>query len=159
MIILTLDLGSNVGWALYNADNEQVISSNTQKFKAGKFDSPNKRWHDFGIWLKEIKQQYGEINSVYFEQVDFLSSRSTAWPHFYGGLLAKLFDFCEHHNIMYSGVSVGTIKKHITGKGNAGKEQVIAAIRALGHAPCDDNEADALALMHYALDQEELLVI
>ena len=36
--------------------------------------------------------------------------------------------------------------KFITGKGNAGKQAVIAAVQALGHLPEDDNEADALAL-------------
>ena len=30
---------------------------------------------------------------------------------------------------------------------------MIAAMRARGHSPVDDNEADALALLHWALDQ------
>ncbi|MDH1428274.1 hypothetical protein N5J23_17280 [Comamonas aquatica] len=51
---------------------------------------------------------------------------------------------------------VGTIKKHATGKGNAGKEDVIAAMRARGHAPADDNEADALALLHWAVQTQEV---
>ena len=46
-----------------------------------------------------------------------------------------------------------TIKKHATGKGNAGKDAVIAAMRAAGFKPSDDNEADALALLAWALDQ------
>ncbi|GAB4112596.1 MAG: hypothetical protein Fur0019_19060 [Tibeticola sp.] len=49
------------------------------------------------------------------------------------------------------GVPVGTIKKHATGRGNAGKDQVIIAVRSRGHAPVDDNEADALALLHWAI--------
>ena len=44
-------------------------------------------------------------------------------------------------------------KKFITGKGNAGKQAVIAAVKALGHLPEDDNEADALALLHFAREQ------
>ena len=60
--------------------------------------------------------------------------------------------WCEHHSIPYQGVPVGTIKKHATGKGNAGKDEVIAAMRALGHAVTDDNEADALAILHWAID-------
>jgi Holliday junction resolvasome RuvABC endonuclease subunit len=48
-------------------------------------------------------------------------------------------------------VPVGTIKKHATGKGNAGKHDVIAAMRAMGHPVADDNEADALALLHWAI--------
>ena len=47
----------------------------------------------------------------------------------------------------------GTIKKFITGKGNAGKPAVIAAVQALRHQPEDDNEADALALLHFAREQ------
>ena len=50
---------------------------------------------------------------------------------------------------------MGTIKKHATGKGNASKTEVIDAMRALGHPVTDDNEADALALLHWALDTQE----
>ncbi|SFM91671.1 hypothetical protein SAMN05421863_106912 [Nitrosomonas communis] len=65
---------------------------------------------------------------------------------------ATLTAWCEHHNIPYQGVPVGTIKKHATGKGNASKDEMIASVRELGHAPIDDNEADALALLHWALE-------
>ena len=51
---------------------------------------------------------------------------------------------------------VGTIKKHATGKGNAGKGDVIASVTARGHAPVDDNEADALALLHWAIETQEV---
>jgi Holliday junction resolvasome RuvABC endonuclease subunit len=50
-------------------------------------------------------------------------------------------------------VPVGTIKRFITGKGNASKDQVIAAVQAHGHKPEDDNEADALALLYFAIEQ------
>jgi len=65
--------------------------------------------------------------------------------------MAILTAFCEYHQISYSGVPVGTIKKHITGKGNAGKLDVIEAVRKKGFKPVDDNEADSLALMDYVL--------
>ena len=45
---------------------------------------------------------------------------------------------------------VGVIKRFATGKGNAGKDAVIAAMRARGFSPADDNEADALALLLWA---------
>ena len=70
--------------------------------------------------------------------------------------MGHLTAWCEHHNIPYQGVPVGTIKKHATGKGNAGKDEMIAAIRARGHTPGDDNEADALALLHWAIAQHDL---
>ena len=74
--------------------------------------------------------------------------------HVYGGLLATLTAWCEHHQIPYQGVPVGTIKKFATGRGNAGKDEMIAAMRALGHAVTDDNEADALAILHWAIDTQ-----
>jgi crossover junction endodeoxyribonuclease RuvC len=59
--------------------------------------------------------------------------------------------WAEMFKIPYRGVPVGTIKRHTTGRGNADKEAVIAAVRALGFDPVDDNEADALALLDWAL--------
>jgi Holliday junction resolvasome RuvABC endonuclease subunit len=50
-------------------------------------------------------------------------------------------------------VPVGTIKKHATGKGNAGKQDMVVAMQLLGHPITDDNEADALALLHWSLEQ------
>ena len=91
------------------------------------------------------------IGAVYFEEVRRHLGVDAA--HVYGGLLATLTAWCEHHQIPYQGVPVGTIKRHATGKGNAGKAGVIAAMKALGHPVTDDNEADALALLHWALAQ------
>jgi Holliday junction resolvasome RuvABC endonuclease subunit len=88
---------------------------------------------------------------VYFEEVRRHASTDSA--HVYGGLLATLTAWCEHHKIPYQGVPVGTIKKHATGKGNAGKDEMVKAMQALGHPVTDDNEADALAILHWSLEQ------
>ena len=77
----------------------------------------------------------------------------TAAAHAYGGYLAHLTAWAEANKIPYQGVPVGTIKRHIAGKGNADKAAVIAAVRKLGFAPADDNEADALALLDWAIAQ------
>jgi len=49
-------------------------------------------------------------------------------------------------------VPVGTIKRHVTGRGNADKATVIEAVRARGYSPADDNEADAIAILLWALE-------
>ena len=110
------------------------------------------RYLRFKRWLSEVPAFADEIQSVYFEEVRRHNGVDAA--HVYGGLMATLTTWCEHHNIPYQGVPVGTIKKHATGKGNASKEEVIAAMRALGHPVTDDNEADALAILHWAIHQE-----
>jgi Holliday junction resolvasome RuvABC endonuclease subunit len=86
---------------------------------------------------------------VYFEEVRRHVGVDAA--HAYGGFLAHLTAWCEHHQIPYQGVPVGTIKKHATGKGNAVKAAMMAAVRAKGFLPVDDNEADALALLLWAM--------
>ena len=52
----------------------------------------------------------------------------------------------------YEGVPVGTIKRFATGRGNADKAAMIAAIRARGYDPVDNNEADAIALLLWATE-------
>ena len=64
--------------------------------------------------------------------------------------------WCEDHEIPYQGVGVGTIKRHVTGKGNASKDEIITAIKAKGFNPVDDNEADSLALLLWAQDNMEV---
>ena len=49
---------------------------------------------------------------------------------------------------------LGTIKRHVTGRGNADKAAVIAAIKARGFNPADDNEADALAILLWATETQ-----
>ena len=111
------------------------------------------RFLRFKRWLSEIHSMANDIHAVYFEEVRRHVGVDAA--HVYGGLMATLTTWCEHRNIPYQGVPVGTIKKHATGKGNAGKDEVIAAMRAKGHPVTDDNEADALALLHWAIDTQE----
>ena len=149
--ILALDLGSVTGWALRTADGR--ITSGTQSFKPLRFEGGGMRYLRFRRWLNEVKASAGEIGEVHFEEVRRHVGVDAA--HVYGGFLATLSAWCEHHRIPYSGVPVGTIKKHATGKGNADKQAMVAAMRALGHDPLDDNQADALALLQLALSLQE----
>jgi Holliday junction resolvasome RuvABC endonuclease subunit len=110
------------------------------------------RYLRFKRWLTEIKQTVDTIDAVYFEEVRRHVGVDAA--HAYGGFLATLTAWCEHHQIPYSGVPVGTIKLHATGKGNANKDAMVAAMQAKGHPVTDDNEADALAILHWAMEQD-----
>ena len=148
-ILLSLDLGTATGWPLSNKHGR--IMSGTAHFRPRRFEGGGMRYLRFERWLNETRDVSGEINAVYFEEVRRHLGVDAA--HAYGGFLASLTAWCEEHSIPYEGVPVGTIKKFITGKGNAGKQAVIAAVKALGHQPEDDNEADALALLHFAREQ------
>lgn len=58
---------------------------------------------------------------------------------------------CFQHNIPCNGLTVQAIKKFMTGKGNATKEEMIAAARQKGFNPETDDEADAIAIMLLAI--------
>ena len=66
--------------------------------------------------------------------------------------MAWLTSWGELRGVPYEGVPVGTIKRHATGKGNAPKQAMIDAARAKGFSPEDDNEADAIAILLWAID-------
>ncbi|MDP2434002.1 MAG: hypothetical protein Q8O33_18570 [Pseudomonadota bacterium] len=150
--ILALDLGTHTGWAIRLKDGQ--IISDTEDFKPQRFEGGGMRYLRFRKWLTEIKHSGDGIDAVYFEEVRRHAGVDAA--HAYGGFMATLTTWCEHHDIPYQGVPVGTIKKHATGKGNAGKADMIAAATARGHTPVDDNEADALALLHFAIETQEV---
>jgi Holliday junction resolvasome RuvABC endonuclease subunit len=145
--VLALDLGQKTGWAVRNTDG--AIASGTVEFKPGRFEGGGMVFLRLRTWLQEVDETAGGVGVVYFEEV--CSHRGVAAAHVYGGFLAHLTAWAEANKIPYAGVPVGTIKRHATGQGNANKEAVMAAVRALGFAPADDNEADALALLHWAL--------
>lgn len=149
MISLALDLGTVTGWAMVTPDGRTV--SGTESFKPGRFEGGGMRYLRFRRWLTELKSTTDGLGAVYFEEVRRHAGVDAA--HAYGGFLATLTAWCEHHQIPYAGVPVGTIKRHATGKGNASKVDMMAAARAAGHEPADDNEADALALLHWAQSQ------
>ena len=148
--ILALDLGSRTGWAAWLPD--AGITSGVELFRHDRWQGGGMKFLRFKRWLTDIRNAAGALEAVYYEEVR--AHRGVDASHAYGGWLAILTAWCEHHRIPYQGVPVGVIKRHATGKGNAGKEAVIAAMRARGHEVGDDNQADALALLHWALDQE-----
>ena len=149
--ILALDLGTITGWALRGSDGH--ITSGSESFRPQRFEGGGMRFLRFKRWLTELKAITSDIDCLHFEEVRRHVSTDAA--HAYGGFLATLTAWCEHHQIPYQGVPVGTIKKHATGKGNAGKEDVIASVTARGHTPVDDNEADALALLYWAIQHHD----
>ena len=150
--ILTLDLGSKTGWALHQSDG--TITSGVVEFRSGRFEGGGMAYLRFKGWLDEVQSYAGPIRGIWFEEVR--RHLGTTAAHVYGGFLAHLTAWAEAKSIPYQGVPVGTIKRHATGKGNASKTDVMRAMAALGHTPVDDNDADALAILHWALDQEAI---
>ena len=145
--ILALDLGTVSGWAMRHADGTFI--SGTMEFRSGRYEGGGMRFLRFRAWLDERLRISPGLGAVYFEEVRRHAGTDAA--HLYGGFLAHLTAFCEQGSIPYQGVPVGTIKRHATGKGNADKQAMIAAVQAKGYSPTDDNEADAIAILLWAI--------
>ena len=119
-------------------------------FRPGRYDGGGMRCLRFPNWLTEIDRLSRPIAAIWFEEVRRYAGTDAA--HVYGGLLATLTSWAETAGVAYQGVPVGTIKRHATGKGNANKDAMMAAARARGFSPADDNEADAIALLLWATE-------
>mgnify|MGYP003339329769 CR=1 FL=1 len=148
--ILALDLATTTGWALRTADG-QILSA-TVSFKPSRYDGGGIRYLRFRAWLDSMAKDAAGIGVVHYEEIR--RHLSTDAAHVHGGLLAILTSWCEQHSIAYQGVPVGTIKRFIAGKGNADKQAVIAAVRDRGFKPTDDNEADAIAILLWAIETD-----
>ena len=148
--VLALDLGAATGWALRTRDDH--VTSGTVIHRNDRWQGGGMRFLRFRQWLTEIKHTSGGLDWVVFEEVRRHAGVDAS--HAYGGWLAILSAWCEHHVIPYEGVPVGTIKRFATGRGNADKAAMIAAMTARGFHPADDNEADALALLLWAIDSQ-----
>lgn len=148
--ILALDLGTTTGWAIRGHD--MLITSGTVSFKPGRYDGGGMRYLRFTNWLTEIDRLSGPVAAIWFEEVR--RHAGTDASHIYGGLMATLTAWAELRGVPYEGVPVGTIKRHAAGKGNADKAAMVAAIRARGFSPADDNEADAIAILLWAIETQ-----
>ena len=146
--LLALDLATITGWALRTGAG--AIVSGTVSFRPSRYDGGGIRYLRFRAWLDSVANDAGGIGVIHYEEIR--RHLGTDAAHVFGGLLATLTAWCEQRGIAYQGVPVGTIKRFIAGKGNADKDAVIAAIRARGFAPADDNEADALAILLWAIE-------
>jgi len=151
MTVLALDLGTKLGWAISFGPGD--IAHGVIEFRTGRFEGGGMRWLRFRKWLSDMHAEHGPLAAIYFEEVQGLRGQDAARG--FGGFLAVLTAWCENKSIPYSGLPVGTIKKHATGKGNSNKEAMIAAMRAKGFTPTDDNDADALALLLCVIDERE----
>lgn len=148
MSVISFDLGTKTGWAVRLANGETL--SGMFHTLGGAYQGD--RYLNFRAFLDScIPMCEGRIDQCFYEQVR--RHTGTRAAHVYGGFLAILSSFCAEHSIECNGVGVTTIKKYISGHGFATKEEVIAAVNAAGYSVSDDNEADALALLLYALDE------
>ncbi len=107
----------------------------------------------FRDWLDEMVKE-ATPDAIYFEEIiGFPRKNMGRDAAIYHGFSSHMAAYCETVNLPYQGAPVVKIKKHITGKGNASKQDVILEVKRLGYSVTDDNQADAIALLQF-VEQE-----
>ncbi|WP_269497802.1 hypothetical protein [Castellaniella sp. S9] len=147
--LLALDLGTHTGWAVRRRDG--TIIHGTESFSPRKSWGPGQRWKRYRSWLAQIIDRE-QVHAITYELVH--RHLGTEAAHAYGAFQALTEMSAEGRNIELLPVGVGVIKRHWTGKGNADKAAMIAEAKRRGFRPDSDNAADALAILHWAIEQE-----
>lgn len=148
--ILALDLGTKTGYAVRKRDGKVVHG--TQSFAPRTSWSAGQRWLRFQSWLGELLDLH-RVDQIAYEHVSFHAGVRDA--HCYGAFRALVEMAADRRNIGLVGTNVQTVKRHWTGKGGADKAAMIAQARARGFRPETDNDADALAVLDWAVAQEK----
>lgn len=144
MNILALDMATKTGWAT-NVNR----TSGVQTFDVKRGESPGMRFLRCRGWLSEMLSLLCSIDVIVYEQAHHRGGAATACCV---GLVSTVQAFAAEHGIELMAVHTGELKRWATGKGNAGKPEMIKTARQRGWSPSDDNEADAALLLEYAVN-------
>jgi Holliday junction resolvasome RuvABC endonuclease subunit len=149
MKILALDTAIKTGWALFDGKTGKIIESGVQSFAKRRGESNGLVFLRFRRWLSDFASDTGLFDGdlIAYEQAHFRG----AGTELLVGLQTRVQEVAAEMGITSAPVHTGTLKKWATGKGNAGKKEMIAAARkVLGREPVDDNEADAVLVAVWA---------
>lgn len=145
MHILTLDLGTRTGWATQTSGGP--VRFGTINLTPERHQGIGWRYAKFKRFLSAIKNHMGNIDLVVYEDVMFMGKNGFRAVQLWGGYEAILTAWCEHHNIAYIAVPVGTWKKTAIGNGHAKKGEIMAKITGMGFAPETQDQADAIGIL------------
>jgi crossover junction endodeoxyribonuclease RuvC len=152
--ILALDLGTLTGWAL-RVDGH--LESGVEDFSLVRGESPGMRYVNFNHWLRTITAPIldaageGRLGLLAYEQAHH---RGGAATEVLSGLTTRVQEFCARFQLNHVAVHTATLKKFVTGKGNADKAMMANAIHRRGWLPAAEaartaDELDAIGLLHY----------
>lgn len=144
--VLALDLARATGWAYLD---ERGVDSGMWKNPHSFSDSPGAYFHEFARWLVEVQAQRQPQVIVW----EMNHPHSGKHAESYYGCLALVRRWAYRNGAEQAFVYPNTLKKWATESGKAGKDSMMAAMRSRwGRTTTDDNEADALAVLAWAME-------
>jgi Holliday junction resolvasome RuvABC endonuclease subunit len=151
--VLALDLGRRCGWSVFVPEGGPEHHKSSGVFElyreGGMPIDDGKRFSALGRFLRALDQVCDSFDIVAFEQVNggTKGRQTTLW----NGYRAIVMQWCDATNKQILPIPIHAIKAKFCGRGNASKEEMIAAAVTRGYLPFDDNEADAIATLYTAL--------
>ena len=154
--ILALDAASQTGWAYLDTDGS--ICSGTKRFTG--HDLPGTLFKRYRIWLGETLNELAPALVAYEVPQIGLANRvsGNASRLTLGGLYGVTMGFLAEQQVACMAVSPADAKKAATGRGNAGKRDVLQAIRDKGHDVANADQADAVAILLAAMGKLDMKV-
>ena len=150
MKILALDLATKTGWAVYGSHiTDKKVVSGVQVFDVKRGESPGMRFLRCRSFLNELFDM-ARPNVIVYEQAHHRGGAATRCGV---GLVTVVLEFAAQHKIATMSVHSATLKKWATGSGRANKGDMIKTCISRGYQPQDDNEADAILLLLYAVEE------
>lgn len=152
MRALGIDTGTATGWAI--AEDGKLVASGTEHFDLRRGESNGFRMIRWRAWLMDLFAKSGPFDCVLYE---LAHHRGGAATEVCVGMVTRVQEISAEHRIPYVGVHSTRLKKLSTGKGNAGKDEMIfRAHQLFEHQPETDDEADAMLLVALAERVAEL---
>lgn len=164
MNVLALDLGTHTGWALAE---DGRLESGVQVFDVKRGESPGMRYVRFNRWLQETVGPFARkvqpdphvitaprIGLVVYEQTHHRGGAATEVA---AGFATRVQEWAASYGVEHATVHSATLKKWTTGSGRGDKDAMKKHATQRGWmgqrypATTDDNEVDAICLLHYAL--------
>ncbi len=147
-MILAIDPGNNLGYCI-GKSNGNIISSGVYFLKKPSEKNNSKRLLNLLEWLHEINKQY---------KIEYICIEAARNMRNYTGMLsvaeicAVIKLFSAMNNIECKEYSAKSIKKYITGSGNANKQDMIDSIKQKYNLKIiNDNEADAIGIFKFSI--------
>lgn len=135
MTLLSLDLGLKTGIHI-EGDTHAVTHENRPKKSTKSV-----------FWMLYSKLDELVINkkitTIAYEEAKFQQGMAISYYHGFAAIVSLIGQI---YNINVVPIPVGTIKKLVTGKGNADKDEIMKTVTELGYTFDDNNSADAIAV-------------
>ena len=145
-----LDPGISFGWAAVAATpTGEHGGSGTWTLKNRSHEGGGMRLLKLQTSLAEVVELLGGSEAIVCIGYEYTTNmKSTAAAMVTGEWLGAIKQFCELRGIAYTDTNQAVLKRHATGKGNAGKDLMVAAANARWgltlNEKDNDDEADAL---------------